>query len=157
MANIFTCGLRDKVKNKKEPAPRDLVEAVKNLRAWPGSKRICREALDVARRILDSEVRPVPWITRRAVVVFNCDGRQSALEYLKEPRMKLENGYGFCDSFHFHALSDEPGAEDEVCITREGGFAFDDEQRVYYPKKPVTVEFLKDDLVLASYDFGGEA
>jgi len=152
MANIFTCGLREKIKKKQGEVPKDLAEAIENLRRFPESKRICREAIQTAKRILHDEVRPC-FLTRRAVVVWNeCTPEQAGVEYRKERIIHIDNGYWLGSSFRFYpqiGRKYDKDEEDEICITLEGSLT----DEGFFPLKPAEIEFLRNDRVLASYFF----
>jgi hypothetical protein len=144
MSNIFTCGLKEKIKRKQEPAPKDLVEAVQNLRNFPSSGRICREAIKTAKRVLHDEVCPC-FLTRRAVVVWQENTpEQFGVEYRKEKTIKMDNGYWLAHSYRFYPPHSK---EDEICVNLEGSLT----DKGFSPLKISEVEFLNSDRVLASY------
>jgi len=123
MAHIFTGGLIEKIKKTRAEAPEELIKAITNLRTYPSSGRICREAIALANSILNKEVRPLPFITKRAVVSFG-EGTPSEIcvEYRKERKipLSLNCGYCFADSYRFYNVN--KGDAEEICINREGGF-----------------------------------
>ncbi len=123
MAHIFTGGLTEKIKKTEAEAPEELVEAIKNLRTYPSSTRVCREAIALADSILREEVRPLRFITKRAVVSFGKGNSQICVEYRrgKTLPLSLNYGYDFSDSYSFYTI--DKGNAEEICINRDGGFS----------------------------------
>jgi hypothetical protein len=158
MVNIFTAGLREKIKKNKGQPPRELVEVIRDLRNFPSSVALCRSAIRLAKRVLGEQVCPIPLITKRVVVVFGYGtGKEVAVEYERERTLKTEDGRSFCDHYSFHAFGEE---EDEICISREGGFRYPDENELdelsllpEFSMRPVCLEFIKGDSVRASYSY----
>ena len=126
--------LTERIKRVEGEMPNYVLDAFARLEKWPNSERLANNAVLAAKSVVSTFARPIPLITKMAVVVFTENGEdKSAVEYVRDPVFWSGKSDYFSDFYSLHV------GNKETCITRNP----DMRDQVTHVMRPTYVEIIE--------------